>query len=148
MLFMSYEVHERERDGIAILDLKGRLALGSQDSGLPQHLESLLSAGKKNVIVNLHQISWIDAATMASLDRYAEEFENAGGRLVLLNPTRDHLPPDEVFQLDTSVQAYTDEQEAINSFFPDRKVPHYDLLEFLEEETHHHREPEVQEKPK
>lgn len=148
MLFMSYEVQERERDGIAILDLKGRLALGSQDSGLPQHLEGLLNAGKKNVIVNLHQVSAIDAAIMAALNRYAEEFQRAGGRLVLLNPTRDHLPPDEVFQLDTSVQAYTDEQEAINSFFPDRKVPHYDLLEFLEEETQHHHEPEVQEKPK
>ena len=148
MLFMSYEIHERERDGIAILDLKGRLALGSHDSGLPQHLEALLHAGKKNVMLNLHQVSSIDAATIASLDRYAEEFAKAGGRLVLLNPTRDHLPPDELFQLDTSVPAYANEQDAINSFFPDRKVPHYDLLQFLEEETQHHHEPEVQDKPK
>jgi anti-sigma B factor antagonist len=148
MLFMSHEIRERERDGIAILDLKGRLALGFQDSGLAQHLEVLLNAGKKNAIVNLHEVSAIDAPIMAALNRYAEEFQRAGGRLVLLNPIRDHLPPDEVFQLDTTVQAYTDEQEAINSFFPDRKVPHYDLLEFLEEETHHQHEPEVQEKPK
>ncbi len=146
MLFISHEIHERDKDGIVILDVKGHLALGSEDSRLRQHLQSLLEAGKKNVIVNLHQVSSVDPATVGSLAQSAQEFHNAGGRLVLLNPARDHVPAGEALQLDTTFPTYTDEQDAVNSFFPDRKVPHYDLLEFLEEETHHPSEPKPQEK--
>jgi anti-sigma B factor antagonist len=145
MLFMSHEIHERENDGIVILDVKGHLALGSEDSRLNQHLQSLLDAGKKNVIVNLHQVSAIDPAAVGSLIRYAEEFHHAGGRLALLNPARDHAAG-EVLELETSLPAYADEYDAVNSFFPDRQVPHYDVLEFVEEESRHHTEPEPQKK--
>jgi len=145
MLFISHEIHERDRDGIVILDVKGHLGLGSEDSRLRQHLQSLLDSGRKNVIVNLHQVSALDPSAIGSLAEYAEEFHNASGRLALLNPTRDHAAG-EVLQLDTTLPAYTDEQDAVNSFFPDRQVPHYDVLEFVEEETRHHSEPEPQEK--
>ena len=144
-LFMSHVIQERERDGIVILDVKGRLALGPDDSALRQHLQSLLEAGKKNVITNLHQVSSIDTAGVGTLADFAEQFQNAGGRLVLLNPARDHSAG-EALELDTTFPTYTDEQDAVNSFFPDRKVPHYDVLEFVEEEVHHHPDPELQEK--
>ena len=145
-LFMSDAIHERDRDGIVILDVKGRLALGPDDSVLRQHLQSLLEAEKKNVITNLHQVSSIDPAAVGLLADFAEQFHKAGGRLVLLNPARDHVPAGEALDLDTTFPTYTDEQDAVNSFFPDRKVPHYDVLEFVEEEVHHHPDPELQEK--
>ena len=138
-LFMSHAIHERERDGIVILDVKGRLALGPDDSDLRQHLQTLLEAGKKNVITNLHQVSSIDPAAIGLLTEFAEQFHNAGGRLVLLNPARDLAG--EPLDLDTTFPTYTDEQDAVNGFFPDRKVPHYDVLEFVEEEVHPHSEP-------
>ncbi len=142
MLFVSHEIHERERDGILILDVKGRLTEGSHDSALREHLESALEAGKKNIIVNLQQVSEIDTPAVDSIVRYGEEFEKIGGRLALLNPVRDHIGAGELLELDTTLPVYKQEQDAVNSFFPDRKVPHYDLLEFLEEETHHHSTPE------
>jgi len=145
-LFMSHATHEREKDGIVILDVKGHLALGPDDSALRRHLQTLLEAGKKNVIINLHQVSSIDPAAVGLLTEFAEQFQHAGGRLVLLNPARDHVPVEELFELDTTLPNFTDEQDAVNSFFPDRKVPHYDVLEFVEEEAHHHPDPEPQEK--
>ena len=145
-LFMSHVIHERERDGIVILDVKGRLALGPDDSALRQHLQSLLEAGKTSTIINLHQVSSIEPAAVGLLADFAERFQSAGGRLVLLNPARDHVSAGEALELDTTFPTYTDEQAAVNSFFPDRKVPHYDVLEFVEEEAHHHADPELQEK--
>lgn len=141
---MSHEIQERDRDGVVILDVKGRLTLGPEDASLRQSLQSLLEGGRINVIVNLHQVSAIDGTAVGSLTQYAEEFQHAGGRLVLLNPVRDHVSASEVLQLDTTLPAYADEQDAVNSFFPDRKVRHYDVLEFVEEEAHHHTEPEPQ----
>src|SRR5579872_6470417 len=143
---MSHVIHERDRDGIVILDVKGRLALGPDDSALRQHLQALLETGKKNVMVNLHQVSSIDPAAVGLLADFVEQFQNGGGRLVLLNPARDHVSAGEALDLDTTFPTYTDEQDAVNSFFPDPKVPHYDVLEFAEEEVHHHLDPELEEK--
>ena len=137
MALFFHEVRERERDGIVILELKGRLGLGSEETALQQRLEVLLESDKKNVIVDLRHISSIDAAVTESVIRYDEQFKNAGGRLVLLNPARENVSASELLELDTVVPAYTDEQDAVNSFYPDRKVPHYDVLEFVEEELHH-----------
>ena len=40
-LFMSHVIHEREKEGIVILDVKGRLALGPDDSAIRQQLQAL-----------------------------------------------------------------------------------------------------------
>ena len=145
MSLFFHEVHERERDGIVILELKGRLGLGSDESALRQRLETLLESDKKNVIVDLRHVSSIDNAVSESLIRYAEQFQKAGGRLALLNAAHGHVSAAEILDLETAAPSYTDEQDAVNSFYPDRKVPHYDVLEFVEEEIHHHSDQELQE---
>ena len=132
MFLVPLEIHERESEGIVILDLKGRLNLGEEDSSLRQELQTLLRAGKKKVILNLRHVSHIDNASVGSLAMVAEEFHNEAGRMALLNGVTDHTAVDELLKLDTELAAYSDEQDAINSFFPNRKVPHYDLLEFVE----------------
>ena len=146
MSLWMHEIHERERDGIVILDLKGRLAFGREDSALRQRLDALMESGKKNVILNLQQVSGIDSVEGDSLVLFAEQFAQAGGRLALLTPVHSHATPQELLQLETALPDYTDEQDAVNSFFPDRKVPRYDLLEFLEEEKQDISEAETEEK--
>jgi anti-sigma B factor antagonist len=37
-------------------------------------------------------------------------------------------------KLDTALEVFTDEQDAVNSFFPDRAVRHYDILEWVQEQ--------------
>jgi hypothetical protein len=36
-------------------------------------------------------------------------------------------------KLNTAFEIYRDEATALNSFFPERAVPHYDILAFVEE---------------
>ena len=52
---------------------------------------------------------------------------------MLLNVVPAHTKLASALQLDTEFESYTDEQDAVNSFFPDRAVRHYDILEFVEE---------------
>jgi anti-anti-sigma factor len=129
---MKLEIQERENEGILILDLKGRLVLGPEDSALRQRLQAL--AVQHNVIVNLKEVSDIDSTGLGTLVNSALRFREAGGKLVLLNlnDAKGRLP--DILKLNTVFETYQDEVAAVNSFFPDRAVARYDILEFVEEQ--------------
>src|ERR1700730_16216868 len=82
------EIKQRERDGIVILDLEGRLVQGQEDLALRQSLESIAAGGQRNVILNLKKISEIDTTGEGSLEFCKEKFREVGGKCVLL-----HLDP-------------------------------------------------------
>ena len=144
---MPLEIKQRETEGIIVLDLKGRLVLGPDDLAFRQALESLLAAGKKNVILNLHDLFAVDTAGVGSMIFAAQKLREAGGRLVLLNIVPSHTSLDDLLKLDTTFDTYSEELAAVNSFFPDRALPRYDLLEFLEEEREHREPPQPENEP-
>jgi anti-anti-sigma factor len=127
------QINQRENEGIVILDLKGRLALGPEDVALRQWLQALRDAGSINVAMNLKDVSDIDTTALGTLIFCATKFREAGGRLVLLHLSPSHSRLSDVVKLNTAFQIYPDEVSAVNSFFPDRVVQHYDILEFVEE---------------
>jgi anti-sigma B factor antagonist len=132
---MPLEIQRRDVQGIAILDLTGRLVFGAEDLELDAFLQSLLAAGQKNVILNLRDVSHIDGAAEGSLLSSAEKLKSAGGRMVLLHVPPTHARVDELLKLDTAFETYQNEPDAVNGFFPDRALPQYDLLEFLDQEA-------------
>jgi anti-sigma B factor antagonist len=127
----NLEVKQRERDGAVILDLEGRLVLGDEDLELRRRVMSLLEAGSRKLILNLKDVTEFDTAGLTTLEFFAEKFREAGGRCVLLNLDPEHAEPSAVLKLSTAFETYRDELDAVNSFFPDRTVPHYDILEFV-----------------
>ena len=129
---MKLEIQERENEGILILDLRGRLVLGPEDSTLRQRLQALVE--RQNAIVNLKDVSDIDSTGLGTLVNSALRFREAGGKLVLLNlnVSKGRLP--DILKLNTIFETYQEEVAAVNSFFPDRKVLHYDILNFVEEQ--------------
>jgi anti-sigma B factor antagonist len=129
---MKLDIQERENEGVLVLDLKGRLVLGPEDSALRQRLQAL--AVRRNVIVNLKDVSDIDSTGLGTLVNCALRFREAGGKLVLLNlnDSKGRLP--DILKLNAVFETYQDEVAAVNSFFPDRAVKHYDILEFVEEQ--------------
>ena len=68
------EVKQRERDGIVILDLEGRLVLGEEELALRQRIESLVEGGARQLILNLKGISEIDSTGLGTLEFCAEKF--------------------------------------------------------------------------
>ena len=100
---------------------------------LLQRLLFLLDSQRNKVIVNLKEVPSIDASVLATLAFCARLFHDIDGRLVLLNPG---LPYTQVadMELNTVLESYPEETDAVNSFFPDRVVPCYDILEFVREQ--------------
>jgi len=133
---MALEIHQREKEGITILDLKGRLVLGSEDEALQRLITVLRDDGSARVIVNLHEVSHVDNSAFESVISMGEGFKKSGGKLVLLDGRGKGARLSDVQELDVEIEVYANEQDAINSFFPDRVVPHFDILEFVEEEEH------------
>jgi anti-sigma B factor antagonist len=123
---MKLQIQQRERDKIVILDLKGRLIAGDEDFSLLQRLLFLLDSRRRQVILNLKDISSIDGTGLDTIAICAMRVEEAGGRLVLLGSPHINLGLSPI-----GIENYQQEADAVNSFFPDRVVPRYDILEFV-----------------
>lgn len=130
---MHLEVEQHEKEGITVLDLKGKLVLGPEDLLLRERILSLLGGGKRQLILNLGELSRIDSAAIGTLVFCAEKFHEAGGRLVLASLSDGHKSVVDILKAETELESFPDEQDAVNSFFPERVVPHFDVLEFVEE---------------
>lgn len=131
---MSLQIQEREREGIVILDLKGALTLGDGDLALRERLAALHQSGKVNIVLNLKEVSGIDSTGLGSLAFGLARLRQAGGRLALFNVNRAHLKLFLLTRLAIAFEFFGDEQDAVDSFFPDRELKHFDILEFVQHE--------------
>jgi anti-sigma B factor antagonist len=137
---MGQSVHlhidQRENEGITILDLKGKMVLGPEDVAVRQRLQELHDAGHTKVAINLKNVSIIDSTALGTLIYCSQQFQGAQGKLVLFNLSTEHARLSDVFKTSTAFEIYPDEISAVNSFFPDRAMQHYDILEFVGELEH------------
>ena len=132
---MSLQIEEREREGIAILDLKGPLTLGHGDLELRDRLPSLHQSGKVNIILNLEEVSEIDSTGLGTLVFGLARLRKTGGKLALVNLNRAHLKLFLLTKLAIAFEFFDDEQDAVNSFFPDRELKHFDILSVVQQEA-------------
>jgi anti-sigma B factor antagonist len=130
---MDLELHYREREGIRILDLRGHLIVGDSEAALRTAITALAKAGDVNVILNFAGLTEIDDDGLGALVFCYARIANSGGALKLLNLNPLHIDLTILTKVDTVFEVFKDEQDAVDSFFPDRAVRHYDILEFVQE---------------
>jgi anti-sigma B factor antagonist len=129
---MSLEIAQREQEGIVIIDLKGHLTLGEGDLDFRSELSELVRSGKSHVVLNLNDVSEMDATGLGTLLFALAKLRKAGGGLALVNLKPWHIELLVETQLATVFEVFKTDQDAINSFFPDREVHRYDILEFVQ----------------
>jgi anti-sigma B factor antagonist len=135
------DIQQRENEGIVILDLHGHLVMGGGDITLRDFVQALFDQLNRQLILDLAKIFEIDTSGMEVLLFLAEQYRNGGGKLVLFNLAHTHGKVYEMARIETAIEIYRDELDAINSFFPDRKVAHYDILEYIESQPHEDKTP-------
>ena len=131
---MSLHIEERESEGITILDLKGQLTFGQGDLELRERLVCLHQSGKFNIILDFKHVSDIDSTGLGTLVFGLARLRQAGGRLALLNVNRSHLEFFLLTRLAIAFEFFVDEHDAVSSFFPDRAVKRFDILDFVQRE--------------
>jgi anti-sigma B factor antagonist len=110
------EIAERTVNDVMILDLRGKMTLGEGDELLKDKINSLLSQGKKKLLLNLEGVPYIDSAGLGEVVRTYTTVSRQGGSLKLLNLTKRIEDLLSITKLLTVFETYDTEQEAVKSF--------------------------------
>jgi anti-sigma B factor antagonist len=129
---MAFEIREDVREGVTILNLKGRLTVG-EASTVREKVTQLAAEGRFNVILNLQHVDYIDSTGLGSMVICFTTLKKGGGALKLLNLNKRNIELLLLTKLHTIFEVFSDEQDAVNSYFPGREIKHFDILSFVQE---------------
>jgi anti-sigma B factor antagonist len=128
---MNLRLNQREKEGIKILDLRGHLRAGDSEATLRTTVNALVRASALKVILNLAEVTRIDADGLEALVFCYTQLQKCGGMLKLARLQIEQLSLNVLTKLNTVFEVFMDEQDAVNSFFPARAVRQYDVLEWV-----------------
>lgn len=131
---MDLEINQREKDGVIIIDLKGRLIGGEPVHALRERLSAMPAEGTKNIILNLADVNYIDSSGLGSMVIAYTGVKKLGGMVKLLNLSKRNVELLVLTKLTTVFEVFDDEQSAVNSFFPHREIKRFDILTFLQQQ--------------
>jgi anti-sigma B factor antagonist len=129
---MALDIAESVREDIVILTLKGRLTLGESNQ-VRERISQLAAAGKYNVVVDLGSVDYIDSTGLGILVICFTSLKKQGGALKLVNPNKRNVELLLLTKLHTVFEVFNEVQDAVNSFFPDRQIKHFDILSFVQQ---------------
>ena len=110
------QITERHVGDVVILDLNGKLILGEGVQLLRDKMNSVVQQGRKQVVVNLSQVNYMDSSGIGELARSFTTVRRNGGALKLLGLTSRISDLLTITKLLTVFDAYDTEKDAIASF--------------------------------
>lgn len=106
----------RDVNNVRILDLEGKITIGSGDIELRQRIEDSVNAGTNHILLNFANVTHIDSSGIGELVGCYTTMARRGGKMKLLNLTQKITDILHVTQLITVFDVYDNEAEAIASF--------------------------------
>ena len=128
---MSLAIEKREREGIALLDLRGRIVMGEEVTSFRETLRNLAQTPEQRVILNMQGVDYIDSTGLGAIVMASSAVRNNGGAVKLLNLNKRNIELLVATKLATIFEIFDNEQDAVNSFFPGREIKGFDILEFV-----------------
>ncbi len=110
------KITERNRDGVTILDLDGKIILGEGDDVLADKVRAVIAAGRRRVVLNLAGVPYVDSAGLGELVRCHTRVVQAGGNIRLVNLTARMQDLLQITKLVTVFDTFESEDSAIGSF--------------------------------
>ena len=132
---MALAIDQREREGILILALVGSLTMGRENTAFRTAVQSYIAAGRINIILDCSRLGNIDSAGVGALVFFHVALRLACGRVVLLNMAQTQMDLLVSAKLRVLFDVFLDQQDAVISFFPDRALNRWDVLEFAREQN-------------
>lgn len=110
------QIEERVVNNVTVLDLKGKMTLGEGDELLKDKINSLLQQDRKQIVLNLEGVPYIDSAGLGEIVRTYTTVSRQGGKLKLVNLTKRITDLLSITKLLTVFETFDVEQDAIRSF--------------------------------
>lgn len=110
------EIPTRERNGITILDPKGKITIGEGDIALRDTVASALESGSKELLINFSKVKRMDSSGLGELVASSQKAKAEGGALKVTNlsPNIEELLT--ITALMTMLEVFEDEDSAVASF--------------------------------
>jgi len=130
---MHLQIQQRDREGITLVDMKGRLVAGDEVGAFRDSIEQLAKVGAPKIILNMREVDYIDSMGLGTMVMCCTRLKKAGGIAKLSQLNRRNLELLLLTRIDTIFEVFDDETEAVNSFFPDRAIRRFDILDFVQQ---------------
>jgi len=106
----------RQVDGVAVVDMSGRITLGEGSVVLRDTIRDLIGKGSKKILLNLGDVTYIDSSGIGELVSAFTAVRREGGELKLLNLTKKVHDLLQITKLYTVFDIKDDEAAAIKAF--------------------------------
>jgi len=112
---MHFSARVRQQGQVSIVDLSGHLT-SFESRGLRDTISGLLKQGRKNIILNLSGLLYLDSSGIGELARNYVTVIKRGGvmKVVSLTPKIEEIL--KITQLHQIFQEFNDEEAALRSF--------------------------------
>jgi len=113
---VALKMTNREVDGVSVVALDGRIVLGEESNSLREKVKGLIASGKKKIVLNMDNITFIDSAGLGTLvaAHHSAKSQNASLRLCHLGSKFQEVL--QITKLLTVFEVYNTEAEAVASF--------------------------------
>ena len=105
-----------EVDGVAVVELDGRIVLGEESNSLREKLKSMVAAGKRKIVLNMAEITYIDSAGLGALVASHVSAKTQGASVRLCNLGKKFHDVMQVTRLLTVFDVYDTQAAAVSSF--------------------------------
>lgn len=109
-------IETRTAGSVTILDIHGKITIGEGSAEVRNTVRDLLQSGKKDILLNLGDVSYVDSSGIGELVSSFTTVSNQGGQLKLLNLTKKLKELLAITKLLTVFDSYDDEKTALASF--------------------------------
>jgi anti-sigma B factor antagonist len=130
---MSLEISPREREGIALLDLKGRITIGEEASAFRAAVEKIAVQPDPRLLLNMLEVDYVDSTGLGAMVMCSRRLKDSNGVAKLVNVNRRNIELLVMTRIDAIFEVFTDETDAVNSFFPGREIKRFDILSFVQQ---------------
>ena len=113
---MSVKLTTRQVGDVTVVDAVGRITLGDGASTFRDTIRELASAGKKKLLLNLGEVSYIDSSGIGEMVSGFTTVTNQGGQVKLLNLTKRVKDLLQITKLYTVFEVFEDEAAAVRSY--------------------------------
>jgi len=113
---VSVKMTSRQVGDVTVVDAVGRITLGEGASTFRDTIRQLASSGKKKLLLNLAEVSYIDSSGIGEMVSGFTTVTNQGGAVKLLNLTKRVKDLLQITKLYTVFEVFDDEAAAVRSF--------------------------------
>ena len=112
---MDLNILNKQVGDVSVVALKGRIVLGEGSSALRERIKSLVGDGKKKIVLNMANVTYIDSAGLGTLVAAHISVKKQGTTLLLSDLGNKFHEVLQITRLLTVFSVFATEAEAISS---------------------------------